>query len=94
MWRVGLTSKARKQLDGLPRLVQQRFDILAKELELLGPLRVNWPTYAPLKGGSGDFYHCHVKQGRPTYVACWEVLSKKNKIIKVYYVGTHEKAPY
>jgi hypothetical protein len=36
---------------------------------------------------------CHLKKGRPTYVACWTV-DKKNKVIEVYYAGTHEKAPY
>jgi hypothetical protein len=41
-----------------------------------------------------DKRHCHLIKGRPTYVACWEVKDPKNKILEVYYVGTHEKAPY
>ena len=41
-----------------------------------------------------DKRHCHLQKGRPTYVCCWEVINKKRKIIEVYYVGTHEKAPY
>jgi len=28
-----------------------------------------------------------------TYVACWRVY-KREKLIEVYYAGTHEKAPY
>jgi hypothetical protein len=39
-------------------------------------------------------YHCHLKAGRPTYVACWELIDKKIRILEVYYVGTREKAPY
>lgn len=94
MWRVDLTKRAGKQLDGLPKAIQQRFDLLAKEMEVSGPLRSNWPNFSPLKGQAGQRYHCHIKKGRPTYVVCWEVVSKEIKIIEVYYVGTHEKVPY
>ncbi len=31
---------------------------------------------------------------RRTYVCCWEVIDKRMKITEIYYVGTHEKAPY
>ncbi|MBM4304818.1 MAG: cytotoxic translational repressor of toxin-antitoxin stability system [Deltaproteobacteria bacterium] len=93
MWSVGLTKRAVKQLDSLPRAIQQKFDLLAKELEISGPLRANWPNYSALKG-QGQRYHCHIKKGRPTYVACWEVGNKEIKLIEVYYVGTHEKVPY
>ncbi|MEA3429487.1 MAG: helix-turn-helix transcriptional regulator [Thermodesulfobacteriota bacterium] len=33
------------------------------------------------------------KKGRPTYVAVWEVVDKKIRLVEVSYVGTHEKAP-
>ncbi len=36
----------------------------------------------------------HLKKGRPTYVAIWEVTDKEIRIIEVIYAGTHEKAPY
>ncbi len=39
-------------------------------------------------------HHCHLKKGHPTYVVCWRVTSKQLKTVEVYYVGTHEKAPY
>jgi len=93
MWSVGLTKRAGKQLDSLPKAIQQKFDLLAKELEVSGPLRANWSNYSALKG-QGQRYHCHIKKGRPTYVVCWEVVNKEIKLIEVYYVGTHEKAPY
>ena len=69
MWRAGLTKKA-KQLDSLPKVIQQKFDLLAKEMEVSGPLRSNWPNFSPLKGQEGQRFHCHIKKGRPTYVAC------------------------
>jgi hypothetical protein len=67
---------------------------LVRELECLGPA-VNWPNYGKLKnqGKSIDRRHCHLKKSRPTWVACWEVKSEIY-LIEVYYVGTHEKAPY
>lgn len=52
---------------------------------------LNWSNYGPLKK---DEFHCHLRKGKPTYVACWRVLDKQVKIMEVYYVGTHEDAPY
>lgn len=65
--------------------------LLIKEMELLGPTIGNWPNFSKL---SKVEFHCHLKKGKPTYVACWEVVNKKIKLIEVCYVGTHEKAPY
>lgn len=67
---------------------------LLADLERIGPA-VNWPHYGKLvsQGKNIDRRHCHLKKGRPTWVACWEVDSEKYNI-EVYYVGTHEKAPY
>lgn len=69
-------------------------EALHLDLEEDGPTQKNWPHYSKLKGhGKGvDKRHCHLLKGKPTYVACWEVTGKKN--LEVYYVGTHEKAPY
>ena len=39
-------------------------------------------------------HHCHIKKGRPTYVAVWEEMDGAIQLIEVTYVGTHEKAPY
>jgi hypothetical protein len=47
-------------------------------------------TIPGLKAG----VHCHLRKGRPTYVACWRIIDKKTKQIEVYYVGSHEGAPY
>lgn len=39
-------------------------------------------------------HHCHLKSGKPTFAACWEVIDQAAGLVEVYYVGTHEKAPY
>jgi mRNA-degrading endonuclease RelE of RelBE toxin-antitoxin system len=91
MWQVTLTRKAAKQLSKLPLEVQNAFDRLAKELEVEGPMQPNWKNFSKL---SSSTYHCHIKKGRPTYVVCWEVRTKEIRLVEVYYVGTHEGAPY
>lgn len=96
-WKVRLSNRASKDKDKLPDLVQDAILFLIKEMEALGPLRSNWPHFGPLHKGRGipeNSYHCHLKRGKPTYVACWIILSKKDRTIEVFYVGTHEKSPY
>lgn len=39
------------------------------------------------------YFHCHLRKGHPTYVACWEADVQAKKI-EVFYVGSHEDAPY
>jgi len=65
--------------------------LLLAELKLSGPVQANWPNFGKLRE---DCYHCHLQRGRPTYVSVWRVLSKKEKVIEVTYVGSHEKAHY
>lgn len=48
--------------------------------------------YSFINKGKSSFHHCHLRKGKPTYVACWAV-TNENKI-EVFYVGTHEGAPY
>lgn len=96
-WEVGYSSSANKQKKVFPQKIQILLDTLAKEIELLGPIRADWPNFGPLHKGKGipkDSYHCHLKKGKPTYVACWCIEDKKVKIVEIFYVGTHEKAPY
>ncbi|MEI8365514.1 MAG: hypothetical protein WCF65_03760 [Parachlamydiaceae bacterium] len=99
-WSVYLSTAAKKQVKVLLKehpQVYAQFAVLAKEIEILGPYRTNWLHFSALgkrKGIPQDSYHCHVKGGKPTYVACWYIEDKKVKIVEIYYVGTHEKAPY
>ena len=95
-WAVHYSRKAEKQYRNLKRSgarpsINDAIDLLVFELELYGPDRTNWPNYGKLSERS---YHCHLKKGKPTYVACWTVVSARLKQIEVYYVGTHEGAPY
>jgi mRNA-degrading endonuclease RelE of RelBE toxin-antitoxin system len=95
-WSVRFSTNASKEYkklrkNGIRPPINDAIDLLANELERDGPERYNWPNYDKL---SENRYHCHLKRGRPTYVACWEVLNYKLKQIEIYYVGTHEGAPY
>ncbi len=88
-WKVELSGKAKRSDKLLSKNALKAFIKLLNDLEK-GPEAPGWPNYGKL--GSMT-YHCHLKKGRPTYVACWTA-DKKKKIIEVYYAGTHEKAPY
>ena len=95
MWKVEYTKRSAKQYRKLPKHIQSLADLLAKDIEVGGPQRYNWARFSKLKRKRNvTQYHCHLKDGRPTYVACWEVRNKQVKLVEIYYVGTHEKAPY
>ena len=90
-----MTKKAKKQMKKLPESVRLALLLLMRELEDSGPrVGKDWKNYSKLKGLGGEKHHCHLQKGRPTYVCCWDVKDKQLKILEVYYVGTHEKAPY
>lgn len=96
-WQVFLTTAASKQKKKLPPNVLESLANLIGDLEQDGPIQKEWSHYSPLGKGKDiplNAHHCHIKNGRPTYVVCWLVRDKKIHIIEVYYVGTHENAPY
>ena len=90
-WTVTERRSLNKQVRKLPEVVQNLLIALKRDMEANGPIRGDWPNFSRL---SGNRYHCHLKKGRPTYVAVREVLDKEIKLIEVIYAGTHEKAPY
>lgn len=90
-WTVVLVGQARKAIKVLSKRAAFAFTKLLDELQYLGPYRKSWPNYSKLKGMT-DVYHCHLGKGKPTYVVCWRITA--DKIIEVFYAGTHEKAPY
>ena len=90
-WTVKLTKTAKKQVDRLPKPVRQKLAVFLQEIENSGPIRGNWQNYSPL---GQDRHHCHLRKGKPTYVAVWEVRDKEIRLVEVTYAGTHEKAPY
>jgi hypothetical protein len=79
-----------KQLPKLPGKVLDTLERLLADIELSGPVRGNWSNYSKLADGR---HHCHLKKGKPTYVAVWRE-DKGTVTVEVIYVGTHEKAPY
>lgn len=89
-WKVSLVGQAKKSHKNLPVMVKATLEILMEQIKLTGAIRGDWPNFGKL---SNNCFHCHLKKGKPTYVACWQEF-KKSKEIKVYYAGTHEKAPY
>lgn len=90
-WTVRLHRQVERAIPKLPKRVQATLVALIREIEQGGPVRGNWPNYGKL---SQVRHHCHLKKGRPTYVAIWEVLDSARRLVEVVYVGTHEKAPY
>lgn len=90
-WIVTLSRKANKQKSKLPAMVQDALVFLVHEINRGGPVRGDWPNYGKL---GPKLHHCHIKKGKPTYIAVWEVIGEEMRLVEVTYVGTHEKAPY
>jgi len=90
-WTVSITPKVSKAIPKLPLRVRILLSALLDEIQNDGPFRGNWANYGKL---SSSLHHCHIKKGKPTYVAVWEVTDKKIRLVEVNYAGTHEKAPY
>lgn len=90
-WTIALIGQAKKADKNLSKIAAESFVLLVSEMKSHGPYRKDWPNYTKMPN---DHYHCHLKKSRrPTYVVCWQVY-KVQKIIEVYYAGTHENAPY
>ena len=90
-WVVENSKKVAKAMQRLPKSIVCALVLLERELEICGPVRGNWSNYSKLGGGR---HHCHLRKGKPTYVAVWLEVRGKVKVIEVTYVGTHEGAPY
>jgi mRNA-degrading endonuclease RelE of RelBE toxin-antitoxin system len=90
-WTVTLHREVAKTVPTLPQTIQDLLRLLLAELERQGPVRGNWPNYGKL---SRTCHHCHLKRGRPTYVAVWDVRDSTQRLLEVIYVGTHARAPY
>lgn len=97
-WKVEPSNKVKKQIKELLGNIKTIVFSLFKDLEEKGPRQPNWPNYSKLekykKLVPDNSHHCHLKKGNPTYVACWCVVDKNKRLIEVFYVGTHENAPY
>jgi mRNA-degrading endonuclease RelE of RelBE toxin-antitoxin system len=89
-WNVKLKGQAEKQAEKLPGRVMDALTALMVDIRSHGPVRGNWLNYSKL---SGNRHHCHLKRGKPSYVAVWTE-DKKTITVEIIYAGTHEKAPY
>jgi hypothetical protein len=69
-WTVEVHRRVQHQIATLPLRVQQSLVALIRAIEAGGPVRGDWPNYGALRCGR---HHGHLKQGRPTYVAVWDV---------------------
>ena len=78
---VLITGKAKKQTDNLSGKVREVLFQLVQEIGTTGPVRGDWPNYSKL---SGDRHHCHLKKGKPCYVAIWWVDKGKIRFIEVH----------
>jgi len=90
-WTVTVKKSAVKQIQKLPRKVREALFLLVEEITRDGPVRGNWKNYSKLGKG---IHHCHLVNGRPSYVAVWEEAGQGVRIVEVTYAGTREKAPY
>lgn len=90
-WTVRVHRRVEKTFPRLPEKIRDALITLMREIELTGPVRYNWPNYGWMK--DRKMHHCHLKKGRPTYVACWQA-DRLEITVEVIYAGTHEKAPY
>jgi hypothetical protein len=77
-WTVEVNRRMQRQIVALPLRVQQSLVALLRDIETAGPVRGNWPNYSTLGRGR---HHRHLKKGRPTYVAVWEVIDRERRII-------------
>lgn len=89
-WTVTFSLKAVKQKKRLPEKIRELLFQLARDIEAFGPVRGDWPNYSRL---GTNRHHCHLKKGRPTYVAVWTE-DRETVTVEIVYAGTHEKAPY
>ncbi len=92
-WTVVVKPKAMSKKLGLSEVITKKLYALLRDLENKGYAQPGWPHFSALNKSAMTF-HCHLNKGHPTYVVCWQVIDKANKKIEVYYVGTHENAPY
>lgn len=87
---VFANKKVMKSLEELSDSLRDAFYLLMREIQESGPVRGNWPNYGKL--GNKLVHHCHLKKGKPTYVAIWKKTDKDT--VAFLYIGTHENADY
>jgi mRNA-degrading endonuclease RelE of RelBE toxin-antitoxin system len=92
-WTVILSNKATKQAKRLSEDTIACLKFLIKDIQEGGPIIAHWPNFGKISGKT-ECYHCHIKKGRPTFIAVWQVTDRAIKLVEIRYVGTHEGADY
>ena len=87
-WKVGFTSKAKKQARSLAPRERDLLARLVYDLAARGAILPDWPNYSKL---TGNQYHCHLNY---RWVACWTLEDDRLKLIEIYYVRSRGSAPY
>lgn len=96
-WQVKFTKNAIKEKEDLEQQGKEKvillLQLLVEDLKEKGPFPgVHWKNYSELSSKKNrDLRHCHLIKRK--YVCCWEVF-KSIHLIEVFYVGTHQNAPY
>ncbi len=70
IWTVTISAKVRKGLIKL-QSPPAKPGVTNGGQEAGGPVRGDWPNYGKL---AKHRHHCHIRKGRPTYVAVWKSL--------------------
>ena len=93
LWNQGKNIKNYQTLQGasLEQKVHHRLNVLFRQLESHGTNRTEFSHFTYDR--QNDLYHCHVNDGKPTYVVSWEIDEEK-RIINIVQVGKHENFPF
>jgi hypothetical protein len=89
LWNGGKGIKNKETLEGasVDQKIHHRMNVLFRNMELQGPLRKEFANFK--YDSRNDLYHCHLYDGKPTYVISWECDMQK-RIINIVNWGTHE----
>lgn len=87
MYKVSINKRARKGIRKMPVKINEKKDILLRDLMEKGPIRKEFQNFSGL---GKNMYHCHLAH---KWIACWKY--QKNSVeIEIYYAGSREDAPY
>ena len=97
LWDVACSKKATKQISHLDKELLDETAKLIHDLKIRGPYLTDRSHFCSLHQQPHipkNAFHCHINDGNPTYVACWNIVEEKKRKAEIFFVGTHEKAPY
>ncbi len=87
MYKILMNKKALKGMQKMPLKINEKMNVLLKDLRDKGPIRKEWSNFSDL---GNNLYHCHLTY---KWIACWKH-EKNSIVIEVYYAGSREDAPY